>query len=572
MRNRLSAFACCLLLTVCCLLTAAAPIRADIKLTLDTKEGDSISDVAKIVAHAESGDNIDKVEFYVDDQLRFTAPSVPYTFSWDTIPDKEGTHTLGVTAFDGNGQTKKLSITVKIDNELGLGASALAQKGADALKANDLPTALKYSRRALKAEPGNPEGSRLLAGIYAGQNDWAKAIATLEKSNNVGTDPNTMLALATYKMRYASDPTNADSFFPTLDSVYELRQKAADLHVAAVTKQNAEDTSAAHEAIGDALLAAGHPGQAELEYRKAGGKDNAPASSVSRYALAKLYQDQPKGALDILHIAEVNGTKPDPAMRAVRGMAYLWSGDYEAARAAVAGDLAAEYPAALYVAAYVDMAAGKTTLARTEIDTAAKTLPNSPETYYGKSMTALRPEEQDAALRIAISLAPFQSALYLDLAARTALEKVYVGKDEPASVRTQKLAERYERATKYLDFVLKHDPENVNARVQKALLLLQTNHLKEAGTLLSALAKTGEQSPDVLSALATYWQLAHNESNSKRYTEAAKKADKARFNREISLDPLELLADLDVKLRYRMGFFLTPSTLYPAQPVAVTAP
>ena len=83
MRTRLPAFVCCLLLAVCCLLTAAAPVRADIKLTLDKKDGASISDVARIVARADSADNIDKVEFYVDDQLRYTGPSIPYAFTWE---------------------------------------------------------------------------------------------------------------------------------------------------------------------------------------------------------------------------------------------------------------------------------------------------------------------------------------------------------------------------------------------------------------------------------------------------------------------------------------------------------
>ena len=208
MRTRLPAFVCCLLLAACGLLTAAAPLRADIKLKLDSKTGDSISDIVKIVAHADSTDNIDKVEFYVDDQLRFTAPSVPYVFTWDTIPDKEGMHTLAVTAFDGNGQTKKLSITLNIDNELALGGDALAKKAGDALKANDLPGALKYCRRTLKADPGNADGSRVLAGIYASENDWNRAVVALEKSKIVATDATTMLELATYKMRRALQPEN----------------------------------------------------------------------------------------------------------------------------------------------------------------------------------------------------------------------------------------------------------------------------------------------------------------------------------------------------------------------------
>lgn len=557
MRNRLPAFICCLLLAACGLLTAAAPLRADIKLTLDTKDGASISDVARIVAHAESADNIDKVEFYVDDQLRFTAPSVPYAFSWDTILDKEGMHTLAITAFDGNGQTKKLSITLNIDNELALGGDALAKKAAEAFKANDLPTAMKYCRRALKAEPGNADASLVLAGMYANESDWEKAVTTLEKSKNAGSNAKTMLTLATYKMRRALRPENAATFFTELESIYSLRQQAADMHTAEVVKQHSGDTPADHEAIGDALLAAGHYHEAMLEYRKCGDKDNAPASSVNRYALATLYDGAPESALEILHIAEVKGTKPDAATHAVQGLALLRAARYEEARAAVTAEVAANEPAALYVAAYADTALGKYPQARAEAQAAAKILPNAPETFYTQSMTLTQINAQEDALNTTMSLVPFQPAPYLDFAARVAVEK------QP---------DRYERAMKFVDFVLKHDPDNPNARLQKALLLLQTNKLKEAGAILDKMAQGTRPSPDVLAGLSIYWQMASKPSYSQQYNEAAHKLDKVRFDRPISPTPMELMFDLNRRYRYRIGFFLTPMALYPPKTVAVNAP
>jgi tetratricopeptide (TPR) repeat protein len=557
MRTRLPAFVCCLLLAACCLLMAAAPLRADIKLKLDSKAGDSISDVAKIVAHADSTDNIDKVEFYVDDQLRFTAPSVPYIFTWDTIPDKEGMHTLTVTAFDGNGQTKKLSITLNIENELALGGDALAQKAGEALKANDLPTAMKYCRRALKADPGNAEGSRVLAGIYATESDWNKAVTTLEKSKNVTTDSTTMLELATYKMRRALQPENTPTFFTELESIRSLRQQAADLHTAEVTKQNPDNTAATHEAIGDALLAAGHFHEAVLEYRKSADKEHAPATSVNRYALAKLYEGTPEEALEILHIAEVNGMKADAATRAVQGLALARATKYDEARMSVAGDVPANYPAALYVAAYADTSTGKYAQARAEAQAAAKLLPRAAETFYANSMTLQKINEQEDALNATLALAPFQVAPYLDFAARVAVEK------QP---------DRYDRAMKFVDFVLKRDPGNRNARLQKALLYLQTNRLKEGGAVLDGLAQGTRQSPEVLEALSIYWQMSNKPGVSQRYNEAAHQMDKVRFDRPFSPTPMELMYDLNRKYRFHIGFFLTPTALYPPQTAALPAP
>ena len=72
---------------------AACPLFADVNIKFDNlKEGDKISDISVIVVRAESSDGIDKVEFAVDDQLKFTTGSTPYTYKWDTIPEAEGKH------------------------------------------------------------------------------------------------------------------------------------------------------------------------------------------------------------------------------------------------------------------------------------------------------------------------------------------------------------------------------------------------------------------------------------------------------------------------------------------------
>ena len=78
------------LLAIAVLLLVGRPTRADITIKLEQKDGDKIADIAKIVVRADSGDGIDKVEFAVDDQLRYSTGSTPYIYSWDTIKDTEG--------------------------------------------------------------------------------------------------------------------------------------------------------------------------------------------------------------------------------------------------------------------------------------------------------------------------------------------------------------------------------------------------------------------------------------------------------------------------------------------------
>ena len=157
------------------LLTPGSAARAEFKLTLDLKDGAKIHDIQKVVAHADSSDGIDKVEFFVDDQLRATVTGIPYTLTWDTIADKEGKHTLSVTAYDSNGQTKKLSVSLEVDNELGLGAVALAKKAREALAAGDTVSAVNYSCRSLKGgAAGNVAASRATAALAARDLDWIR--------------------------------------------------------------------------------------------------------------------------------------------------------------------------------------------------------------------------------------------------------------------------------------------------------------------------------------------------------------------------------------------------------------
>ena len=59
--------------------------------------------------------------------------------------------------------------------------------------------------------------------------------------------------------------------------------------------------------------------------------------------------------------------------------------------------------------------------------------------------------------------------------------------------------------------------------------------------------------------------MANKPGNSQRYTEAAHQMDKIRFDRPISPTPMELMFDLNRRYRYRIGFFLTPTALYPPQ-------
>lgn len=539
------------------LLFAGRAAHADINIKLDLKEGDKISDVTKIVAQVNSADGIDKVEFKVDEKEPFVDTSVPYEYEWDTIKDTEGAHTLAITAYDTNQKTKRLTISLTIDNELGTGAVALAQKGRDALATKDYATALKYSRRSLKAEPDNVAGSRILAAVYGARGDWPKAIASLEKADKLDQNGDAMLELASYRMRRALLPENAANFFGELQEINDLRRKAGVLSVKDAIKRNTPDTGKPtpqnYAAIGDTMINAGQFHEAALEYSKAALTDEAPVSLVNRLALALVLDDRSQEALNLIKPLTI-AKKDDAATHAVYGLALLRLRRFAEARTTVRADLTEQLPATLVVASYADAILGNNREAIAEGKDAVTLAPGAGEAHYAYSigLQAARDNksvlDSETSLSRALSLTPFHTGPYLDYATRILL---------------QKRQDRFDQALNLTDFVLKYDPENVNAKIMQAMIYLQTKRIAEAEPVLNNLRNKAGQSPDVLMALAVYWNIKGNGSNVTQYMNAASKADQERFGQATTPTPLEYLVSLNRRYHYRVDPYLTIASLYP---------
>src|SRR5262249_8495207 len=89
---------------IACLAFPACAAAAT-KVQFELKDGATVSDIVTVVVKVTGADDvgIDRVEFLVDDQLKATDSSVPYSFDWDTLADTEGKHTITATAFDAQG-------------------------------------------------------------------------------------------------------------------------------------------------------------------------------------------------------------------------------------------------------------------------------------------------------------------------------------------------------------------------------------------------------------------------------------------------------------------------------------
>jgi tetratricopeptide (TPR) repeat protein len=532
------------------LLLAGRPARADVTLTLDAKNGDKISDIYTLVARANSPDGIDKVEFRIDDQLRYTDTSVPYSYDWDTLADTEGPHNVSVTAFDSQGKSQRVTLSLVIDNELNLGASALAAKAEEALQSKDSEAALRYSRRALKADPTDLEANRVLASIYASRQDWNKAIAALEKAKIPDDATDMRMQLAAYRMQRALLPENAANFVTDYQAITELRHKVADIAVEKAQAQNTEDKPEAHIAVGDALLNAGHYHEAAVEYSKCGDPETSPVACTNRLALAYVFEGRTSNALPLLRTLK-RQNRDDAATHAIEGLILLRAHQFKEALAAVQPDIAGRAPGALVIAAFANTALGNTQAAQTSAKAAAELVPESGDTQYALAVASSDAREAVPALHRALALAPFRSGPVLDYAARLVLIK------NPSR-------DRIDQALNVTDMVLKNEPDNISAQLLEALLYLQSDRVDEVKPILEAVLKQDSTGTDALLTGVAYERAKDNTAGINQFLNAVRKQEPDRYpDLGRMRQPLTFLQYIYAQAHYRPGAFLTVATLFP---------
>jgi hypothetical protein len=83
--------------------------------------GATVSGTVSFTASASDNVGVTKVEFYVDNVLKYTDTGSPYSWSWDTTGYSDGTHSLKAIAYDAAGNTDTDTISVTVDNSGGGG-------------------------------------------------------------------------------------------------------------------------------------------------------------------------------------------------------------------------------------------------------------------------------------------------------------------------------------------------------------------------------------------------------------------------------------------------------------------
>lgn len=81
--------------------------------------GALISGSVLVSAIASDNVGISSVEFYIDNNLKFTDSSSPYTYSWNTVSYANGSHTIKAIAYDGSSNSNFDEISVTTQNNAG---------------------------------------------------------------------------------------------------------------------------------------------------------------------------------------------------------------------------------------------------------------------------------------------------------------------------------------------------------------------------------------------------------------------------------------------------------------------
>lgn len=95
--------------------TIRPPIPPEVSFTTLTSNA-TVSGTKTISASATDDKGVDRVEFWVDGVKKSTDYSSPYNWSWDTTNYSDGTHTVRVVAYDGDGKSDYQQYSVSVRN------------------------------------------------------------------------------------------------------------------------------------------------------------------------------------------------------------------------------------------------------------------------------------------------------------------------------------------------------------------------------------------------------------------------------------------------------------------------
>lgn len=287
----------------------ASLASAQVKCTLNAKDGENVGLEKLIVASVESKLDITQVEFYVNNELRETDDSLPYEFHVDGLAEPEGPLTLKAIAYNAQGKSTTVVVKLVVDNGLAAGPDSFVKAGDDLFRAGKLPEAMTKGRLALKAKKDYNPARLLMAKVSFQLNQFDRAetfaqdVLAVEPNNLAALDVSSASSLQ-QAFNLSGRTANRDELLTALGSAFsraaKARNRAYQVRIDAFglpTDDNILDYA-------DLCLRAGRNGAAVDALTKTYAKDRTNSLVANRLFYALLRAGKGLKAADLISGAE----------------------------------------------------------------------------------------------------------------------------------------------------------------------------------------------------------------------------------------------------------------------------
>lgn len=209
---------------------SVTPAFAQVKVSLNVKDGEKIGIEKAIEVGLESKEDITQVEFYVNNELRSTDDSTPYGFTIDGLTEPEGKLTLKVQAYTTTGKQGVISVTLNIDNGLAAGPESFVKAGEELFRNGKVADAMTQGRLALKAKKDfNPARilmakANLQMGVYDRAIKFAEDAISSEPKNVAALDLASAASLQ-QAFNYSTRASNRDEILAVLGGAFKNAAK-----------------------------------------------------------------------------------------------------------------------------------------------------------------------------------------------------------------------------------------------------------------------------------------------------------------------------------------------------------
>jgi tetratricopeptide (TPR) repeat protein len=503
-----------------------------------------LTDIVRVKVDADSSGGIEKVVFEIDDQFRAEVKKPPYQFDWDTLAENDGAHTLGIIAYNINGQTGVQRLKVNVENKLALGIEHWVQAGLTAFRRGDAEAMERAARKAFRINNRNPESARLMALLRGVQGDIGGAFGMLnDQQNNIPKDDSVTQEVTAYLTLSRGVYANTvAAMVPDLNAALALMKPRAKAIVREAQAAYPPDKTDAkgHIARGDACLQVNQADEAAKAYEmavSAASSDTVLRRTANRrLALAYLNLFRMKDAEKLIGQL-LSGSDATITDSALWGTYLFMNRKYQQAKEAVRDAGAKRNAAGLCVAVLSDLAMGARSFAYKEARDAVE-IADTAETQY-VAQAALADAGDQANATKSFQTAYLRAPFFFPTLVSRGYEIMAYGKGD----------ERFVDASNIFDAVLRFEPDNAGALAGRALAYTAQRRFAAALPLLKKLQNVDPLSPDL--AVLTAAQYEQSKETFKAAQDAlgrARRIDPVNF-KDVSLPSMPEFAVRMARLR-----------------------